>query len=165
LGLPSTKLYSALQDDEPIEVAGAVAPPAGEAVSPPARARRLDKDRIATITRESAVSAQLLQTVFGEDDEPAEANGATALAADVNEDAMFAGLSPSMTAFAHAVCDRDAWTRSELEAVAAAHNVMLDGALERLNDWAFDRWDDVLVEDDQSVLRVNHQHLTQTMDA
>ena len=39
------------------------------------------------------------------------------------------------------------WARQEFEAIAASLNLMPDGALEAINEWAFDRYDDALIED------------------
>jgi tellurite resistance protein len=156
LGLPSVKLYSALHGSEPVEIVSADPGPQGHAIPPPAPQRRqLDRDKIAAIARDSAKSAELLQTVFGAEEEPEPAMEPQA----IRDGAAFAGLSETIAAFAQAVCEREEWSRAELAAVAQAHGVMLDGAIERLNDWALDRWDDLLIEDGDPV-RVSRHFLS-----
>jgi len=39
------------------------------------------------------------------------------------------------------------WARQEFEAIVASLSLMPDGALEAINEWAFDRYGDALIED------------------
>jgi hypothetical protein len=86
-----------------------------------------------------------LSAVFGAD--PDEAVEAVPSPEPLPVDPIYAGLSPVMADFARALCERDAWDREELNALAKAHKVMLEGSIERLNDWALDRWGDLLIEE------------------
>jgi tellurite resistance protein len=162
LGLPNSILYSALHGDGPVEVSAAATPPPGVSITAPLKPRRLlDKDRIAAIARDSAKSSALLQAVFGdEEDEVAQPEPV----APLHRDPIFAGLSDSLAAFGHAVCEQETWSRADLSALAASHDTMLDGAIERLNDWALDRWDELLIEDGDTI-HINHSLLALSMEA
>ena len=43
---------------------------------------------------------------------------------------------------------RDRWERSELEELAEEHGLLLDGALEAINELAFDHFDAPCIEED-----------------
>lgn len=58
------------------------------------------------------------------------------------------GLDDSLVHFVHALLKQRVWHREELEALAADLDLMLDGALEQLNDACFDRYDIPLLEGD-----------------
>jgi tellurite resistance protein len=160
LGLPTTRLYSALHGSDPVEIAPASSPKPGEPIpatetqpSTPVALprRRLDRDRIAAITRDSARSAQLLQTVFASDeDDIAEPPPPV----PVVEDPTFAGLVGAPLTFTRDICVRDSWPRHEIEAIARKQSLMLDGVIERVNDWSLDALGDLLIEDGEPV-RIN----------
>ena len=162
LGLPNAKLYSVLHGGEPVEVAAAEAVPPGQGIPPRTpQGRRLDPERIAQITRDSARSASLLNAVFAEDEEEQPLPSANPTVS--GGQGAFAGLSDSLAALAREVGARDNWPRDKLERLAHAQGVMLEGAMESLNDWALDRFDDLLIEDGDPV-RINRHLLTQRVE-
>jgi tellurite resistance protein len=162
LGLPAANLYSALNEGGLVEVTGPVVGPAGEAIPSPApKRRRLDAERIAKIALESAKSAALLQSVFSDNDQGA---AVAEMPQPQAVNTIFTGLSSGMATFAQALCERDAWPRAELVALALAHDTMLDGAVDRLNEWALDRWGDLLV-DEGDPSRINRTLLSQAVEA
>lgn len=111
----------------------------------------LDHDRIAQLQRETAEVSALLAQVFTDDqieeaEQPVEnAESAPEPSADV------AGLDLEHSAFLRLLISRPEWSRSELEAAASDMELMLDGALEQINDMAFERFDMPVTEGDDPV--------------
>jgi hypothetical protein len=58
-----------------------------------------------------------------------------------------AGLSPQLSTFMQALRARSEWARPEAEQLARDHGLMLNGAIEALNEWAIDAFGDPIVED------------------
>lgn len=99
----------------------------------------LDHDRIAQLQRETEqVSALLAQVFVGEQPvEPEEVS-----IEEAGEDTSgVCGLDADLSAFLRVLVSRNEWTRDELEAVASDMELMLDGALEQINDMAFEHFD------------------------
>lgn len=111
----------------------------------------LDHERIAELQRETAEVSALLAKVFTEDqvDEPEqlvdEAVSIQESSADID------GLDLEHSAFLRLLVSRPEWSRSELEAAASDMELMLDGALEQINDMAFERFDMPVTEGDDPV--------------
>ncbi|WP_462115781.1 tellurite resistance TerB family protein [Lysobacter xanthus] len=127
----------------------------------PAKARKtrttgfqLDRDRIAALQRDTEQVSALLSKIFVEEpalptqDPPAPepevqiASGATPWPLVLDE---------QHTALARLLLSRAQWSRAELEDAAADLDLMLDGALEQINEAAFDAFDVPLCEGDQTV--------------
>jgi uncharacterized tellurite resistance protein B-like protein len=111
----------------------------------------LDHERIAELQRETAEVSALLAQVFTDDqvEEPEQSvetvESATETTADV------AGLDLEHSAFLRLLISRAEWSRSELEAAASDMELMLDGALEQINDMAFERFDMPVTEGDDPI--------------
>jgi hypothetical protein len=61
------------------------------------------------------------------------------------------GLDVDHSALLRLLVGRNEWSRAELEDAAADLDLMLDGALEQINDMAFDRFDMPLCEGDDPI--------------
>lgn len=111
----------------------------------------LNHERIAQLQRETAEVSALLARVFTDDqveeaEQPVEAaESAPESSADI------AGLDLEHSAFLRLLISRPEWSRSELEAAASDMELMLDGALEQINDMAFERFDMPVTEGDDPV--------------
>lgn len=108
----------------------------------------LDQERIAQLQRETAQVSALLAQVFI-DDKVEEAEDPTEAAADST--ANVAGLDADHSAFLRLLVSRQEWSRAELEAAASDMELMLDGALEQINDMAYDQFDMPFTEGDDPV--------------
>jgi len=60
---------------------------------------------------------------------------------------IFSGLDPRHAAFLRELLSRPHWDEAEFSALADQFRLMQAGALETLNEWSFDRFDDVLIEE------------------
>jgi hypothetical protein len=61
------------------------------------------------------------------------------------------GLDPEHAAFLRALLARPSWSRAELSDMAADMELMLDGALERVNEATLDAFDSRIAEGDDPI--------------
>ncbi|EZO25588.1 TerB N-terminal domain-containing protein [Pseudomonas aeruginosa] len=111
----------------------------GSTPSKPIGGFALDQERIAQLQRETEQVSALLAQVFVEDKsaEPDE----DAVEETVENTSSICGLDADHSAFLRVLVSRTEWARDELEAVASDMELMLDGALEQINDMAFEHFD------------------------
>ncbi len=121
----------------------------------PARAGfALDPSRIAELQRDTERVSALLAGIFNEDavEETVSLDAEGAADAPDVESSESSGrlwdLDEAHSAFAHLLLSRPSWSRSELEDAASDLGLMLDGALERVNEASFDANDLPLTEGD-----------------
>lgn len=109
----------------------------------------LDADRIAVLQQDTARVSALLTEIFTEelDQEPEE----SAEAPSNDQPTLLPGLDEPHAAFARLLLTRPQWARTELEDAAADLGLMLDGALEQINESAFDVLDAPLCEGDDPI--------------
>ncbi|MFP3701147.1 tellurite resistance TerB C-terminal domain-containing protein, partial [Burkholderia sp. SIMBA_013] len=72
------------------------------------------------------------------------------------------GLDEVHSMFLRTLVSRGSWTRSELSSVALDLDLMLDGAIEQVNEAALDHWDKPITDGDDPV-EVN-QELAQRLE-
>ena len=173
LALGTPAVFPVTAPAKPAEKAGKVAP-APAAVPAPAPAVavakkpsfQLDKARIAALQEDTARVSALLAKIFAEEPppapavpEPVEAEPAEAEAAAQG----LLGLDTAHSSFARMLLSRPHWSREELQDVASDLDLMLDGALEHINEASFDAHDEPLTEGDDPVT-VN-QHILEKVEA
>lgn len=109
----------------------------------------LDADRIAALQKDTARVSTLLSKIFVEEASAPE----TAVPDTESSDAppSLLGLDERHSAFTRLLLSRPQWTRGELEDAAADLDLMLDGALEQVNEAAFDAFDEPLCEGDDPI--------------
>ncbi|MEO8360168.1 MAG: TerB N-terminal domain-containing protein [Vicinamibacteria bacterium] len=93
----------------------------------------LDPARIQAKMRESAMVAAMLQNIFVEEEPEAIAAPDTGSGGSV-----IAGLDAAHSALFRALAGQQTWSRAEVEAQAASLGLMTDGAIEVINERAFD---------------------------
>ena len=122
---------------------------------------KLDLERIAALQKDTDRVSALLANIFT-DEEAASAAAAPTSASNPEPrkietstrapaPAGLLGLDETHASLARLLLSRPTWTRSELEDVAADLDLMLDGALEHINEAAFDAHDMPFVEGDDPV--------------
>ncbi|WP_460198932.1 tellurite resistance TerB family protein [Xanthomonas campestris] len=119
----------------------------------PTKQFRLDPKRIAELQQDTAKVSALLAGIFTEDvAEPV--IEPQALPLPIQEAASnpgLLGLDEAHSALLRLMLSRPNWTRSELEDGASDLELMLDGALEHINDASFDAYDIPFSEGDDPV--------------
>lgn len=138
-------------------VTSAPAPGSIDSSNPPAAsapAFALDMNKIARLQRETAEVSALLAGVFVDEtavEAPAPQPQEVPEAQVETEDATLYGLDIDHSAFLRLLVSRKEWSRAELEDAAADLDLMLDGALENINDMAFERFDIPVSEGDDPI--------------
>lgn len=128
-------------------------------------ADKVDAERLAAIRAETFAISAVLAGVFETEPEAANAgpNGATRAEEDAAEaGGAFAGLDPRHARLLRELIARPAWPRAEFDRLAREFGLMPGAAMEDLNAWAYDRFDDVLVEEGDPV-HVNLHLLPETL--
>lgn len=164
-GQPAESLYS-------LAHAGAPSTPArtrtrrkivespGAANGEPARAMsgdifKLDADMLKQLRKETAAVGKTLEGIFV-DDEPllqTEQPVAANPAAGEGPNSLM-GLDASHSSMLARLIAKSRWERHEVEAVCRELQLMTDAALERINDAAFDNFDQALLEGDD-IIEIN----------
>lgn len=176
LGLPKERVYSALhraspphRADEPVAISqevraeGVPIPASGRppisvsAVKPkveatPASSVRIDAARLARTQRETQTVSALLANIF-EEDAPAPAETAPAASGATGP---LAGLDAGHAELVELLEIKGSLPRAEFEQRAKDLKLLPDGAIERINDWAFDRFEEAIIEDGEDVVMVEH---------
>lgn len=108
----------------------------------------LDHGRIAVLQRDTERVSALLADIFKEEITENAMPADAELAPEVESDGRLWGLDEVHTAFVHLLLSRPTWSRNELEDAASDLGLMLDGALDRINEASFDANDLPLTEGD-----------------
>lgn len=155
LAVPRGTLYAELHAgigaatsaaEEPVlvsdEVSEAVHPiprrPAAEPVN-------LDAERLARIRAETERVSAMLADIFVEDEPPAPV-------AEAAGEGTFAGLDAQHAALLTKLLSRADWPRAEFNGAASEAGLMPGGAMETINEWAFDQLGDAVLDDGDVVV-------------
>jgi len=149
LGVDPKKVFTDLH------VAASGAEPAPATSASEATGFTLNADRIAHLQRESAKVSTLLAGIFKED-EPIIINTPPQeieieKVEDVDNSQRLLGLDESHGALARMLLSRPQWSREDLLDVAADLNLMLDGALEHINEASFELFDIAFTEGENPI--------------
>jgi len=166
-GIVLSDLHSAMAAPAPVGLTAIqIAPASGPTYAIPANPGRrapsgdiqLDPERLKHIGESTRRVSDMLSRVFTEDEEANEVRQpemathvSPPAAGDAGDPPAFEGLEVRFKGFLAELLTRAAWSRAELDMLARAHELMTDGALEAINEWAFDRHGDALVEDGDPV--------------
>ena len=154
IGLKTDGIYSALHTLTSVDELVTVIPPTegqpGFAI--PARPNAegqlvLDADRVATVMTNTARVSAILSEIFQveePEEEPAEESGQTE-----NE---FGGLDEKHVAFLGELISRPQWGTEEYQTLARQFKLLPGGALETVNEWSYERFGDLLIEEDDGYL-------------
>jgi tellurite resistance protein len=165
LGLPQNRVYSELhransRRDEPVSIsvevreAGIAIPrEASLAATELASGIKIDAERLARTQRETAAVSNLLASIFEEETAPLDVEASRS--PEVDETALD-GLDRPHTELIEMLELRGAVARAEFDQRARAMKLLPDGAIERINDWSFDQFDEPLLEEDDGILIVPH---------
>lgn len=126
----------------------------------------IDASRLERIRRETQAVSSLLSDIFVEDaaggpvpEHPAAA-GATIAPADQNagsaKEQLFAGLDPAHADLLAHLMAKGSVSRDTFDQEARARKLLPDGALETINEWAFDQLGDALLEGDDDLTIAAH---------
>lgn len=155
LGLETEKLYSDMQRSStmPVTVQSSDSGGGGFAIPPPPDSGAQDKDQLEIdMTKVSAIQAEtqqvseLLRDIFVRDDGALAANDRLPPV-----QGSILGLSLAQSAFLRVVVSKPSWTRAELEAIASDHQILLDGAIDAINEKTLDKFSEPLLEGNERI--------------
>ncbi|MHB1991389.1 tellurite resistance TerB family protein [Metallibacterium scheffleri] len=113
---------------------------------------RLNAERIATLQQDTVRVSALLSKIFAEEADSAPAPAVSAPEPELEDEANAPlGLDQDHSALLRLLLSRPEWTRSELEDAAADLDLMLDGAMEQINEAAFEAFDEPLFEGEDPI--------------
>ena len=149
MGLSTEGLYAALHDltstTEPVVVSTADKPDV-EFLIPsrpdPDRGIVLNADRVAAIRSNTERVSTILGAIFQEEETVEEQEEIS-----VDDNPSFSGLDKKHADFVTELMTRPHWEIAEFEAMASSFQLMAGGALETINEWSFERFDDILIEE------------------
>ena len=121
---------------------------------------KLDSSRITALQQETEKVSKLLANIFNEEDDFAIQHSTEKLTASESESVSdsILGLDAAHTALAKILLSRSEWSRAALLELAGGLDLMLDGALEHINEAAFDNYDIPFTEGDD-LIEVNAEIL------
>ncbi len=70
-------------------------------------------------------------------------------------DRRFEGLDPRYRVVLAELLTRPDWSRDDFDTLVRRHKLMPSGTIDRINEWAQDRLDDLIIENDGDDLTVN----------
>lgn len=109
----------------------------------------LDTNRIQSLKRETENVSALLAGIFVEEiAQPATESVSNTAEAELEG---LLGLDPVHSTFLRLLISRREWTRAELADAAVDLDLMLDGAIERVNEVVIDHWDEPLTDGEDPV--------------
>lgn len=134
---------------------GYAIPRPGPAETAPGAAVRLDPALIAHKVAETAEVSSLLGSIFTEDDVPPPQSAPVEREPDIGP---VTGLDLPHSGLLRALAKKNRWTRAEFEVLAAAWGVLPDGAVDVLNDAAYETAGDPVV-DGEDPIEINNDVL------
>ncbi|MGU5625855.1 tellurite resistance TerB C-terminal domain-containing protein [Aeromonas caviae] len=160
ISLDVKQVYSDLHSNEARIVSTSKS---GSVTKAPTSASSLDMARVAQLKQETSQVTAMLASVFTENDgehddihQPQQAK--TEVSSDqvdeptpLGDTSSLFGLDDDLSQFLRALIARPEWARDDLSALANTMGLMLDGALEQINEIMLDHFDEMLIEGDDPI--------------
>jgi len=121
---------------------------------------RVDLSRLEGIRRETRSASGVLADIFAEEEDAPEPEKIARIVQEPAEDAMFEGLEGRYGCLLADLAERDEWTSGDFEHLTRQARLMPGAARQVLNDWALDRFDELILEG-EDVIIVNRHLLPQ----
>jgi uncharacterized tellurite resistance protein B-like protein len=144
VGLVYADLHAGDVAEGPVRVKAAEEEAPGEQIpdEPKVKKASLDAARIAAIRNDTERVSSVLGEIFSTDtDQSDESIAANALPSAL------AGLDPKHALLVDQIIQRKHWTEEEFDEIAVNQGLMPSGALEVINEWAFGRFDEALLDE------------------
>lgn len=157
MGLDPQSLYTLLhesgsnrKDDEPTFIIEATEGPAGLPIPPESKKNLrplIDLSRLNAIRNETRATASVLADIFVEEVEIVEPP--PIITDDISpDDEMFDGLQQRYHSLVIELREHESWTANDFENLVRAAGLMPGAARNAVNEWAMDRFDELLIEGD-----------------
>lgn len=153
LGFDKKDLYSSLHS------LGASKPQYDESTSPstvsdaPDESLGLDMERVQNTLADTKKASALLASIF--EDEETDVLEEAIVESDDEGDSdtnnKFEGLDTIHTQLLAELLGRSTWSKEDYVRLASSLNLLADGAMEVINEWAFEKYDEPIVEDGEPI--------------
>lgn len=151
---------------EPVTMRPATASKTGYAIpSPPAKPGEefvLDVERVERKLAETAAVSALLGTIFAAEEDQTPKPPSLPAGIGAAEADRVLGLDFAHSSLVRALGQRPLWDRSDLEAVAAEHGLLPDGALDAINEAAIEAFGEPLYDGEDDII-VNEEVLREML--
>lgn len=117
----------------------------GTAIIAPQPAIVLDKDKLEELKHQTKIAQELLSDIFTEEEEVHLPDSKT---------------SNAVVEALEKLLEKDTWQREEVQELLGA-NVMIGNMLEQINDYAYSKVDDIVVEEDGDTIYVTTEYKEQ----
>lgn len=114
----------------------------------------LDQERVEAIRADTMRVSAVLEDVFADNGRERETVEDSTESSDKSP--FLAGIDTAYEGFLRELISRSTWSAIEFNALAAKFGLMPGGALETLNEWAYDRFEEPLIEEDEE-LQINEE--------
>ena len=100
----------------------------------------------------------MLASIFADEDIADDADEDSGVLSDVPVDddtahnALVKGLDTTHSQLYQQLISKEVWQREEAEVLCESLNLMINGAIETINDWAFDNVDAPVLDDDDNLV-------------
>ena len=119
----------------------------------------LDQERVSAIMADTVHVSNVLHGIFSGDEDDTEDIRSEEMEHTVSDRAeRFAGLDARHRGLVEELIRQPGWTPEAFEKLARQFELMPSGALETINEWAFERFDEALIEEDE-VFEINPEIL------
>lgn len=106
----------------------------------------IDETILALHESQTTEAKSMLEEIFtSEEDDESESSELAESSNDIN------GLDQAHSQLYEKLCTQAQWSRNEVAKICGDLNLMIDGAIETINDWAFDLVDAPVIEDDGEI--------------
>ncbi len=124
----------------------------------------LDAAKLARIQQETAEVSSLLSGIFAEDEGPIASASEPATSSVVPETPIFDGLDTAHGALLKSISLTQLMPMNEFEAQAKALRLLPEGAIETINDWAFERFGEPVLEVEANTVTIA-EHLRADLES
>lgn len=154
LGLDKTLVTGDIHGISSSKVRVRTVSPQSETISPASTSFQLDESILAIHESETKDVQSMLGAIFMEDESAVESGDSATDSSVVEEEIEIDKLHYVLF---ETLIRKDQWTREEVEALCRDSSLMVNGALETINDWSFDKVDAAVLEEDGEAIYVDQE--------
>jgi hypothetical protein len=116
----------------------------------------LDKKRVAKIQAETTAVKSILDQVFNEPAADEEPEAPPMTMPVVSSDPAFEGLDARHASLLSEIISRDVIEQAAFAELARKHGLFADGAIEAINEWSFERFEEALLDNGEPIEIARH---------
>ncbi|MCF1436856.1 hypothetical protein GOZ97_22880 [Agrobacterium vitis] len=153
MGIDQKSLYERLHaGSSATHTAGPTSAPSAPSskTTPSPSPTRIDLSRLQSIRSETRVTSNVLADIFVDEEEEA-VTLVLETPVQATQSELFEGLEQRYGAFLSEILQRASWSKDDFEHLARDASLMPGAAKEAINDWALDRFDELMIEGDDEL--------------